>query len=213
MIQQVFEDLYAFLWDDFSQNNCNTYLINRDKKILIDPGHDHLLNQVEKNLSHIRLSLNDIDFVLVTHGHPDHIGGVPSFPEKTKFAISEKEYQFINSVSRYSIQAEPDFFLNQGQITIGDLSFEVIETPGHSPGSVCLYWPERKTLFTGDLVFNQGLGRTDLAGGSTKELKDSVQRVQSLDVEVLLCGHGDILAGKEAVENNFSFVQQLFVFL
>jgi glyoxylase-like metal-dependent hydrolase (beta-lactamase superfamily II) len=214
MFLQVFEDLYAFLWDDLTQNNCNTYLINANKKILIDPGHQHLFAHLIKELSHVNLSLEDIDLVLVTHGHPDHVGGVTSLAPSTQFALAAKEYRFMQSVSRYAITRQPDFLLSPGALTCGEILLECIETPGHSPGSLCLYWPERKTLLSGDLLFNQGIGRTDLPGGNSQELKDSIMKVRALDIEMVLCGHGDIVAGKEAVQKNFSFITQvLFQYL
>jgi glyoxylase-like metal-dependent hydrolase (beta-lactamase superfamily II) len=83
----------------------------------------------------------------------------------------------------------------------------VFDTPGHSPGSVCLYWPEVKVLFTGDVIFNQGIGRTDLPEGSGARLKESIKLIKDLDVEILLSGHGDILTGKEAVQENFRFIE------
>jgi glyoxylase-like metal-dependent hydrolase (beta-lactamase superfamily II) len=80
-------------------------------------------------------------------------------------------------------------------------------TPGHSPGSLCLYWPDRKVLFTGDVVFFQGIGRTDLPGGNGTELKKSIQRISQLDTEYLLTGHGEILVGKEAIKENFQKIE------
>jgi hydroxyacylglutathione hydrolase len=88
------------------------------------------------------------------------------------------------------------------------LSFEVIQTPGHSPGSICLYWPDKKILFTGDVVFNQGIGRTDLPGGNGKELKESIKKISRLDAEYLLPGHGDIVSGREAVKTNFANIER-----
>jgi glyoxylase-like metal-dependent hydrolase (beta-lactamase superfamily II) len=83
-------------------------------------------------------------------------------------------------------------------------------TPGHSPGSICLYWPAKKALFTGDVVFNQGIGRTDLPGGSGEQLKNSIQRISRLDVEYILTGHGNIVAGKEAVQENFKKIEAVW---
>ena len=79
----------------------------------------------------------------------------------------------------------------------------VIETPGHSPGSLCFYWPWEKALFCGDVLFKDGIGRTDLPGGSGALLKKSIETLSTLDVEVLLPGHGDIIRGKEAVREKF----------
>jgi len=95
-------------------------------------------------------------------------------------------------------------------LKIGNLNFEVIHTPGHSPGSVCLYWPDRKTLFTGDVVFNQGVGRTDLPGGDGEKLKESIRKISRLDVDYLLTGHGDIVAGEEAVKQNFKAIEDFW---
>jgi glyoxylase-like metal-dependent hydrolase (beta-lactamase superfamily II) len=105
---------------------------------------------------------------------------------------------------------EPEIQLREGDLKIGDLDFEVIHTPGHSPGSVCIYWPERKTLFTGDVVFNQGIGRTDLPGGNGQKLKESIMKISRLEVDYVLTGHGDIVEGKEAVKNNFKAIEDLW---
>jgi glyoxylase-like metal-dependent hydrolase (beta-lactamase superfamily II) len=103
-----------------------------------------------------------------------------------------------------------DFHLVEGELEVGDHRFQVIYTPGHAPGSICLYWPEAKALFTGDVIFSQSLGRTDLPGGRGALLKASIDRLTELDVELLLPGHGPVLRGKAAVKENFYLVRSTF---
>jgi glyoxylase-like metal-dependent hydrolase (beta-lactamase superfamily II) len=128
-------------------------------------------------------------------------------------AVSSWEMEFIQTVAPHYGEAlgipdfEPGVLLREGDLKVGNLKFEVIHTPGHSPGSICLYWPDRKVLFTGDVVFNQGIGRTDLPGGNGEELKESIRRISRLDVEYLLTGHGDIVSGREAVRENFKIIE------
>ena len=100
--------------------------------------------------------------------------------EATVFAMNAEEHRFISELAgQYWKIPEPLFFLREGDLIIGEHSFEVIATPGHSPGSICLYWPAKKALFTGDLVFNQSIGRTDLPGGNGSMLKESVKRISA----------------------------------
>jgi hydroxyacylglutathione hydrolase len=214
---EVFNGLHAFIWLNPTANNCNTYFIDGSKKILIDPGHDHLFAHVEDNLSRMAVSLQDIDLVIITHGHPDHIEGVKKFlGTSTPIAIHTIEMDFIRSfISHYGealgvSEFEPLILLQEGDLNVGDLSFKVIHTPGHSPGSICLYWTERKVLFTGDVIFHQGLGRTDLPGGSGQELKDSITRISRLDVDYLLPGHGDLISGREPVKRNFETIERMW---
>jgi hydroxyacylglutathione hydrolase len=103
-----------------------------------------------------------------------------------------------------------DFYLKEGELRLGSQAFHVYQTPGHSPGSLTIYWPERKLLFTGDLIFYGGIGRTDFPDGNSKHLMDSIERISSLDVELLLPGHGDIVMGKDAVLRNYEFIRQNF---
>jgi glyoxylase-like metal-dependent hydrolase (beta-lactamase superfamily II) len=105
---------------------------------------------------------------------------------------------------------QPDFFVDEGDLTVGDISLEVFHTPGHSPGGITLYWPAEKALITGDLIFKDGLGRTDLPGGSGRQLKESIRRMGSLDSHWLLSGHGDVVSGVEAVKANFKRVEQMW---
>ena len=93
---------------------------------------------------------------------------------------------------------------------IGDFGFQVIHTPGHSPGSICLYWPDRKVLFTGDVVFYQGVGRTDLPGGNGEDLKASIKRISQLEVDYLLTGHGNVVSGRDLVKANFSEIERVW---
>jgi hydroxyacylglutathione hydrolase len=205
------DDLYAFPWQSFTENNCNSYLIEGDFRILIDPGHQHLFYALRDSLKAMDIGLDDINLIIATHIHPDHIEAVQSFSSlSTMVTIHEEEYRYFkDTIARYP-QFSFDFFLTEGSLNAGGVELEIIHTPGHSPGSVSIYWPLRKALFVGDVIFDQGVGRTDLPGGRSDQLKESIRRLSSLDVEVLLPGHGDIIRGKEEVARNFAFVEQAY---
>ena len=212
---RIRDNLFASIWQDQSSNNCNTFFINGSKKILIDPGHFHLFDNVRNGLSRIGISIESIDFVIITHGHPDHMEALRAFSETTAhIAMGSIEFDFIKNIAPHYgdtleiSEFEPHILLEQGEMQIGDMSFQIIETPGHSPGSICIYWPWAKTLFTGDVIFDQGIGRTDLPGGSGESLKKSIQRLANLDIEHLLPGHGNFISGKDQVQANFSDVEQ-----
>ena len=149
--------------------------------------------------------------VLVTHGHPDHFETAGSFGPSARWAMSRIDYEFVMEyLGAQTDLPQPAFFLQEGGLLIGDRDFLVIHTPGHSPGSVCLYWRQQKVLFTGDVVFNQSIGRTDLPGGSGRQLKESISRLAELDVEVLCPGHGDVVAGRENVRKNFKMIKDFW---
>ena len=206
---KIFDGLHAFIWQSYGENNCNAYFIDEEKKILIDPGHKHLLGHVERGLQAADLSWNGIDVVLITHSHPDHMESVTQLSDKTIWGMNQEEFEFMGKmVGQYFQMPVPDFFLGTGDLILGKTRLEVLVTPGHSPGSICLYWPERKALFTGDLVFQQGIGRTDLPGGNGSQLKDSIRKIAALDVEYLLPGHGGLVVGTEAVRENFHIVER-----
>lgn len=208
---KILDGLYGFIWQSASENNCNSFFIDGAKKILIDPGHRHLFQHVKSGLAQIETTPEQIDVVLVTHGHPDHLEMVGSFGPSTRWAMSRIDYEFVMKyIGSHMDFPAPAFFLQEGDLVIGDKTFRVILTPGHSPGSVCLYWPEKKVLFTGDVVFSQSIGRTDLPGGSGKQLKESISRLAELDVEVLCPGHGDVVAGRENVKKNFKLIKDFW---
>lgn len=208
---RINKELYAFPWKSTMVNNCNSYFIDGDFKILIDPGHNHLFRELQHSLESIGVQLEDINLVIVTHGHPDHIEAVKSFSGlKTMVAINEVEYRYFQKIASGNFDFTPDFFLLEGKLNAGEHDFEIIYTPGHSPGSICIYWPCYGALFSGDVVFEYSVGRTDLHGGDISLLKKSVQRLSSLNVELLLPGHGNIISGKREAEENFSLIKRMY---
>lgn len=217
---EITPDLYAFLWTSPTINNCNTYLLRSpEKNILIDPGHASCFGHVLHGLSQLGLSIEDIDLVICTHSHPDHIEAINLFDKTTTlFTIHEAEWKLLQDMAPYLKAAMgtdlaglmPDFFLIEGNLKIGEIILEVYHTPGHSPGSVTLYWPTTRALFTGDLIFNGGLGRTDIPGGNGSQLKDSIRRLAGFDAQWLLSGHGDLITGNAAVKNNFERVERMW---
>ena len=208
---KILDGLYGFIWQSASENNCNSFFIDGSKKILIDPGHRHLFQHVRKGLERVGLAPEQIDAVLVTHGHPDHLETAGSFGPSARWAMSRIDYDFVLQYlgSRTEIPP-PAFFLQEGDLAIGDTALQVLLTPGHSPGSVCLYWPQKKVLFTGDVVFSQSIGRTDLPGGSGKQLKESIARLAELDADILCPGHGDVVTGRENVKKNFKMIRDFW---
>ncbi len=216
---KVFKNLHAFIWQSMNANNCNAYLIDGPTRVLIDPGHSRLFDHVEQGLEQLGLAIGDIDLIICTHAHPDHIEAVQLFKDiPTRFTLHEDEWQWAATIGKqmsaaFGIDMDallPDFFLKEGNLSIDDLELNIFHTPGHSPGSITLCWPSQKALFTGDLIFKEGLGRTDLPGGNGSKLKESIRRLTDLDVECLLPGHGEIIMGVEKVRKNFAELEQFY---
>jgi len=216
---KIFDTLYGFMWDSMTQNNCNTYLIDGPCRVLIDPGHLQLFGHVEKGLKKINLGLSDIDLVLCTHAHPDHLEAVQLFKDLPALtAIHEEDWRLVKTMldhygSAFQVREDavrPDFLLREGELSVKGLTFTIHHTPGHCPGAVCIYWPEKKALFSGDLIFKEGLGRTDLPGGNGAQLKQSIRRMANLEIEYVLPGHGGILSGSAAVKRNFQEIEQFW---
>lgn len=217
---EICKNLYGFMWRSMNANNCNTYFIDDDKRVLIDPGHARYFDHVEGELNALGMGLNDIDLVLCTHAHPDHIEGVgPLKRAGVPFAMHQADWELTQAmlpVIGMSTQVDindytPDFFLINGNLHIGDIALQVVHTPGHSPGSLCFYWPQNSVLISGDLVFNEGVGRTDLPGGDSRQLKQSIEHAASLSIATLLPGHGDIVSGEKEVKTNFDRIEQFYL--
>lgn len=179
----------------------NVYLVMDKRPILVDAGMmaGPTLKNIKKFIDPAR-----IERIVLTHCHHDHSGAAPALKEATgaRLMLSEKEVGCVGdelaSVAYLFGQQAPEYkvdeTLKEGMVLdIGEWQLEVMETPGHSPGSLCLYERTEKVLFSGDTVFPDGnIGRTDMFGGSTEELVSSIERLTELDVKIMYPGHMDI---------------------
>ena len=178
------------------EENC--YIVTDENTLecaVIDPGADAgtILDYLEDNHLQCR-------FVLLTHGHFDHTGAVDAVREETGAALcmSKKDdgISIGGAYYRYDAPAAAAFFSDGDVISVGSLSFEVIETPGHTPGSVCFLCTQAgngdRALFSGDTLFRDSCGRTDFPGSSTEDMLRSLKRLAELpgDCEVYP-GHMD----------------------
>ncbi len=214
---KILGDLHAFVWQDPTANNGNSYFIDGSKKILIDPGHSHLFGNVKDHLSRLSITPEDIDLIILTHAHPDHTEAIRLFSGSSALiALHHAELDFVKRVApHYGAamgigESEPQVLLQEGELQAGNMRFQIIHAPGHSPGSICIYWPQEKTLITGDVIFYQGIGRTDLPGGDGQALKESIRRLSRLEVDHLLPGHGEVVSGRELVQRNFSDIERMW---
>ncbi|GAB6100323.1 MBL fold metallo-hydrolase [Halanaerocella petrolearia] len=195
------------------QLDVNCYLVadeKTDKVIVIDPG-----AQASQILQMIKEKEWQLEYIINTHGHADHIAANKELLTETEaeLLIHQADSDFLQN-SELNLSAyignpsqkikspQADNLLVEGDlIESGNLTFEVIHTPGHTPGSISLKSAEG--LFSGDTVFARGVGRTDFPHGSSKDLKISVNKLVSLPPELKLYpGHGPTYTLEEVKSNN-----------
>ncbi|MGA9140599.1 MAG: MBL fold metallo-hydrolase [Methanocella sp.] len=174
--------------------DSNAYLIDAKRKTLVDAGIDGV--RVLKSLP------ADLDLIVLTHCHYDHIAAVPEIVAVTgaKVAMHEDDVaalksDHINGAAMFGRRLPAfkiDRVLRDGDvIDLGNVKLTVIHTPGHTPGSICLYDPASKAMFTGDTVFEGGsFGRTDI-GGDEEHMINSLEALTKYDVSALYPGHGN----------------------
>ena len=193
------------------QVNCYIIADEASKKaVVIDPG-----DEPERIMDVINEGGLKVEYIICTHGHFDHVGAVIDLKRETGArVVLHKEDLSLYSSSKdaaflWGFDAEdqpaPDIYVKDGDIIkAGDLSFEVLYTPGHSTGGICLYSGD--IVVTGDTLFEGSVGRTDLPGGDMARLKKSFQRLMSLPEKTkVLPGHGPASSiGREKKENMFS---------
>ena len=193
------------------ETNCYVLSDEKNKQaMIIDPGGD--FPDIEKYILEQNLK---VKYIVLTHGHIDHIGALAQLKQMTKaqVMIHKKDSEMLsNPASNLSLFANQpidscpaDGFLEEGdQVTIGDIKFEVIHTPGHTPGGISL-WTD-KMIFSGDTIFFRSVGRTDLPGGSWDQLIKSIkQKILTKDDDtVIYPGHGPpTTVGEEKTQNPF----------
>jgi hydroxyacylglutathione hydrolase len=194
---------------------CNCSILGDEvsrEAIVVDPGDD--ISRIVETLEAHRLAVKQI---IVTHAHIDHIAGAQRLKRLTGAPILYNQND-LPLVKMMDIQAAwlgvptpevapPDASLEDGQIvSIAGLTGSILHTPGHTEGSVCLYLPQQTLLLAGDTLFAGSVGRTDLPGGNTQKLLQSIRdSLLTLPDEVtVIPGHGPkTTIGEERQSNPF----------
>ncbi|MCE5307611.1 MAG: MBL fold metallo-hydrolase [Acidobacteriales bacterium] len=194
---------------------CNCSIFGEEAgrtAMVIDPGDDvdDILALVERH--HLRVAS-----IVITHAHLDHVGGVAELKKATGApvymdALDEPLYDRIEIQASWLGLPVPekvaiDTKICEGdEITLGETKFMVLETPGHSPGSISLWIPSLNKVMCGDTLFRDSMGRTDLPGGDSRTLLRSIQsKLLALPEETqVVPGHGPLTTiGREKVYNPF----------
>ena len=187
----------------------NVFIVEDATTLMIDAG----MGQTNRVKTFVREKGLTIDILVNTHCHVDHIGGNKLFPD-AKIYAHELDAPDIETGSRKTLWdlgfPKPFAFpvanrLKHGDIiTTGEYSFEIIHTPGHTEGSISLYEPEKKILFSGDCVFDMGIGRMDFPTGNPRQMKQSLEKLLDYDIEKIYAGHGGV-GTKDSIRMGLEF--------
>ncbi len=198
----IIKDVLYYIPSGSFDSNMYVY----GKKILIDTGHSP--GYARKIVDHLKEYKIELKNVILTHIHPDHSSNVDMFQSEfnTKVCVHEK---IARKFSKYTDNL---IILKEGDFVKADngLQLQVIHTPGHSSGGICLYDEKHKILFSGDTVFSHGnIGRTDI-GGDINQLINSIEKLLKLDVEYLCPGHMDAVKdGNSHIKSSYEFAKRV----
>lgn len=165
--------------------NCYMVWNQSDSCVLIDPGFD-----AETILESVHHHGKTVAAILLTHGHFDHVGGVKELVRQTGCPVYlHEDEQALPSQLTLGTLPNTHSYQEGDTLTLAGISFHVLHTPGHSPGSVCLV--TENALFAGDTLFAGSCGRTDLPGGDYRKMRHSLGRLARLEGNLqVLSGHG-----------------------
>ena len=200
-----------FVFGPFQTNtyvvSINDEMVNEQMVLVIDPAcsNQYERQQLYNYISNLKSQISNIKLSIVaTHGHLDHLWGAKWATEQyhTPVLMHEADIPMAQAMQAqydlFGIRATPQpFEIKNIKSEILNLksqmsNFELLETPGHTPGSVCLYFPKDKVLLSGDTLFRMGYGRTDLPDGDFGQLINSLERLFELPSDVrVFPGHGD----------------------
>ena len=194
---------------------CNCSILggeNTREAIVVDPGDE--VDEIVKILERRQLCVKAI---VVTHAHIDHIGGAAKLKRSTGAPVYMNEKDLVIR-DQLDVQAgwigvappekpEIDVKLREGDsIVLAEQAFDVLDTPGHTPGSISLHIPSQKKLIAGDTLFRDSIGRTDLPGGDSRRILASIkEKLLTLDDQtIVIPGHGpETTIGRERELNYF----------
>jgi len=192
---------------------CNCSVIGDDvshEAIVIDPGDD-----IEDVLAVVRKHKLQVKQIVITHAHIDHVGGAMKLRAATgaPILLNQNDYELLKMLDVQAAwigmappdKVEIDQSVGQADtVKAGSLVADVIHTPGHTEGSICLYFPVEKKLIAGDTLFAGSIGRTDLPGGSMQKILRSLHdKVLALpDETIVVPGHGPMTTIGEERESN-----------
>ena len=195
--------------------NCNIIWGNEKKAIVIDPGFDY--NEITEVLEKNGL---EVAVYIMTHGHADHIHDLcfmlEKYPAPVMMHEADIDWAFgpTNTIAPYyGVPGKPStierVIKSNAVYTDAGLTYQVICTPGHSPGGMCIYFEKQNVLFAGDTLFRESVGRTDLPGGDARILTESLKKLVILPEETeVYCGHGPNTTIGYEKDHNF-FMQRM----
>jgi glyoxylase-like metal-dependent hydrolase (beta-lactamase superfamily II) len=205
--------------------SSHSYLIKGSRgNALIDSGLDSNFTYLQESLTCIGLKVRDIDIVINTHEHFDHIGANRYFQESAiiaahrfaanKMALNDRFVTLYKSGDMNELTLHVHLWLeSKSRIDLGDFTLDIIHTPGHTSGSICIYEPDKKFMFTGDTLFAGGILSFIAESGSIGDYINSLQSLETRKINDIYPGHGEASADPEndiqkAIENAYNLLKQ-----